>query len=101
MYLKFYIFILVFLVTGVTYSQQNHFHLKVVPDTITAQTPQQMKIYVSFDSVALPKNTQIKLIFPKEFSQFAFDNNPVPPFTIFPTLQHGYCIIKGNRSSLH
>lgn len=71
-------------------------HLVVSPDKISANTPLQINIYLVIDSVPLQKNTFVKLIFPKEFSQFAFDNNP-PPFPPLPSLQRGYCRSSGNR----
>ncbi len=77
-------------------NKSNYTRVVVSPDNITANTPLQINIYVVVDSVPLQKHTQVKLIFPKEFTQFAFDNNP-PPFPPLPSLQRGYCRSYGNR----
>ncbi len=77
-------------------NRSSYTHVVVSPDNITANTPLQINIYVVVDSTPLQKNTQVKLIFPKEFTQFAFDNNP-PPFPPLPSLQRGYCRSYGNR----
>lgn len=77
-------------------NKSSYTHVVVSPDNITANTPLQLNVYVVVDSIPLQKNTQVKLLFPKEFTQFAFDNNP-PPFPPLPSLQRGYCRSYGNR----
>src|SRR5437868_3859897 len=102
MILKFYIFICFISINAVSFSQNpstHYTHIACSPDTIKGGTPQQIKIYVIADSVSMEKNTNLKIFFPKEFSQFAFENNP-PPFPFFPSLQHGYCVARGSRPSL-
>jgi hypothetical protein len=99
---KIYILVYLIFIATAGRGQQNterYVHLLSTPDTVTAGTPQQIKLFIVIDTTVLSKNTNLKIIFPKEFSQFAFDNNP-PPFPWFPTLQHGYCLVKGNKPSL-
>ena len=67
--------------------------------TVVAKSSIQIKLQIVVDSVPLVKNTNLKIIFPKPFVQFAYDNNPLP-FPIFPSLQSGFCFAKGNKPSL-
>src|SRR4051812_33956873 len=100
MNLRFYIFMCLFIEAIASFAvtpDQKYIRMVTSPDTILSGSSVQIKIHLILDSVPLTKNTIVKILIPKEFSQFAFDNNPLP-FPLFPTLQHGYCLAKGNKS---
>lgn len=99
--MRIYLFLLFFSTIFFTAKAQpersDYVRVVCTPDTIRAGVPVRINIHMIVDSVPLQVNTLVKLFFPKEFKQFAFDNNP-PPFPIFPTLQRGYCRVFGNRN---
>jgi hypothetical protein len=98
---KLYILLSIFIASIYSVSAQTdrtrYVRVACTPDTIRAEIPVRINIQLIIDSVPLQTNTLVKLFFPKEFKQFAFDNNP-PPFPIFPSLQKGYCRVSGNRN---
>ncbi len=74
----------------------NFFRAYIEDDTLLIGTVSQKNIFLIADSVAINKHAKIKVVFPKNFSEFAWDNM----FWIFipPNQRAGYMQVKSVSS---